>query len=163
MDPQNINARYHDKFGQGRTNVNISNPPGGKSTISLGWEEPSKPKIQSRENLQQVNYQNQGGNNYYPNPNQNQNQNPGNNNNNNNDNITGIGGRKKVTNNYQDNDIFSNKPGNNQQQPDNFKNYGAPNKSNNQFEPSVKVSNAPGGKSNFQFGYDDTNYNNYKK
>ena len=146
MDPQNTNARYLDKFSKGNhTNVLISNPPGGKSTISLGWEEP-KPKIQSKENLQQVNdqYKNQNlsGNNNY-------------------DNITGTGGRKKVNNNYQDSDIFSNNKGN--QPQDNFKNYGAQSKPNNQFEPSVKVSNAPGGKSNFQFGYDDTNYNNYKK
>jgi hypothetical protein len=37
VDKQNINARFIDKYGQGTTSVNVSNPPGGKSTISLGW------------------------------------------------------------------------------------------------------------------------------
>ena len=37
---QNNNARYVDKFGDaGRTSVKTSNPPGGKSSFSLGWDD----------------------------------------------------------------------------------------------------------------------------
>jgi len=38
VDPQNINARYIDKFNSGgTTSIKTHNPPGGKSTFSLGW------------------------------------------------------------------------------------------------------------------------------
>lgn len=38
---QNVNARWIDQFNQqGKTSVKTSNPPGGKSSFSLGWTEP---------------------------------------------------------------------------------------------------------------------------
>lgn len=39
VDNQNINARYIDKYStSGTTSSKVSNPPGGKSTFTLGWE-----------------------------------------------------------------------------------------------------------------------------
>jgi len=38
---QNVNARWIDQFNQSnKTSVKISNPPGGKSSFSLGWTDP---------------------------------------------------------------------------------------------------------------------------
>ena len=38
VDPQNINARYIDKFNSGgTTSVKTHAPPGGKSSFTLGW------------------------------------------------------------------------------------------------------------------------------
>lgn len=39
VDNQNQNARYIDKFGQGTSSVRLHAPPGGKSQISLGWDD----------------------------------------------------------------------------------------------------------------------------
>ena len=36
---QNNNARFVDNFGNGKTSVKTSNPPGGKSSFSLGWDD----------------------------------------------------------------------------------------------------------------------------
>ncbi len=38
VDPQNINARYIDKFNSGgTTSIKTHAPPGGKSSFTLGW------------------------------------------------------------------------------------------------------------------------------
>jgi len=38
---QNVNARWVDQFNHtNKTSVRTTNPPGGKSTFSLGWSEP---------------------------------------------------------------------------------------------------------------------------
>jgi len=38
---QNVNARWFDKFNDSnKTSVKTTNPPGGKSSFSLGWTEP---------------------------------------------------------------------------------------------------------------------------
>ena len=62
MDPQNVNARYLDKFGSNKTtSVKIHHPPGnyysysgGQSNFSLGWEEPKT----TNQYKQNQNYQN---------------------------------------------------------------------------------------------------------
>lgn len=41
---QNTNARFIDNFGSSnKTSVRTTNPPGGKSSFSLGWSEPEQP------------------------------------------------------------------------------------------------------------------------
>jgi len=38
---QNVNARWIDQYNQtNKTSVKIANPPGGKSSFSLGWTDP---------------------------------------------------------------------------------------------------------------------------
>ena len=47
---QNVNARYIDNFGPNqKTSVRTTNPPGGKSSFSLGWSEP-EPIVQKKTN-----------------------------------------------------------------------------------------------------------------
>ncbi len=46
---QNVNARWIDQFNQtNKTSVKTRNPPGGKSSFSLGWSEPEP--IQQKKN-----------------------------------------------------------------------------------------------------------------
>lgn len=61
VDPQNINARYIDKFNSGgTTSIRTHAPPGGKSNFSLGWgmdtkEVESKKQTKSNEDLYSYN------------------------------------------------------------------------------------------------------------
>merc|ERR1712032_1102547 len=54
---QNNNARFVDNYGQqGKTSVKTSNPPGGKSSFSLGWSEnDSQPQPQQKRNFGNLN------------------------------------------------------------------------------------------------------------
>lgn len=48
VDQQNVNARYIDKFNSGgTTSIKTHNPPGGKSTFSLGWGNDNETKTSS--------------------------------------------------------------------------------------------------------------------
>ena len=42
VDKQNINARFIDKFSSGVPSTKTLNPPGGKSSFSLGWGDTDK-------------------------------------------------------------------------------------------------------------------------
>ena len=45
---QNSNAVFLDRFGKsGKTSTKVSNPPGGSSHFSLGWDQP-EPNVQSQ-------------------------------------------------------------------------------------------------------------------
>lgn len=55
VDPQNINARYIDRFGSNKiTSTRIHAPPGGKSTFSLGWGAEEEPKKKVVEKVEKV-------------------------------------------------------------------------------------------------------------
>ena len=77
---QNNNARYVDQFGNsGKTSVKTMEPPGGKSSFSLGWEQPEVQQQQPKRNFnnmnnQQNNQQNNYDNNDYQQPKRNSNQ-----------------------------------------------------------------------------------------
>ena len=60
---QNNNARYVDNFGNNnKTSVKTTNPPGGKSSFSLGWTEPEAQQAPKK------NYNNDQSNNNYNQP-----------------------------------------------------------------------------------------------
>lgn len=51
---QNTNARWIDQYNQtNKTSVKTSNPPGGKSSFSLGWSDPEP--VPQRKNNQITN------------------------------------------------------------------------------------------------------------
>lgn len=53
---QNVNARIFDQFYQrNKTSVRTTNPPGGKSSICLGWSFP-EPILQQRNLKKNVNF-----------------------------------------------------------------------------------------------------------
>ena len=61
---QNNNARYIDNFNNaGKTSVKTSNPPGGKSSFSLGWDNSNDDYNPApKKNFKNLNQQNQNTN-----------------------------------------------------------------------------------------------------
>jgi len=56
---QNTNARFIDNFGaSNKTSVRTTNPPGGKSSFSLGWSEPEVQPVNRNRNMNNNNYNN---------------------------------------------------------------------------------------------------------
>jgi hypothetical protein len=48
---QNTNARFIDKYGTSqKTSIRLLNPPGGKTSFSLGWEGNDIPYTKPRRN-----------------------------------------------------------------------------------------------------------------
>jgi hypothetical protein len=139
---QNTGARFIDSFGSsGKTSVKTTNPPGGKSSFSLGWEEPTQKrttKTETKKNdvfTSKKKVQNEEYNDY-------------------NDN-----------NNYQED--YSNKVSYNNKNYSNYSNNSNTNNynisSNTDNKTSVKVKYPSGGRSQIVFGNDNTNMNDYKK
>ena len=122
---QNNNARYVDNFGgSGKTSTKVMAPPGGKSSFSLGWNEPEVQQQQPKRNFNNMNNQ--------------QSQQQGKNNNN-------------YDNNYNDqqqqrNNNQASNQAQKQQQSNVFHNDVQPVKT------SVRVKQAPGGNSQITFG-----------
>lgn len=49
---QNTNARFIDNYGaSNKTSVRTTNPPGGKSSFSLGWSEPDVQPVNRNRNM----------------------------------------------------------------------------------------------------------------
>ena len=74
---QNTNARFVDNFGNGKTSVKTSNPPGGKSSFSLGWDDTAtdyNKYTSTKKNFNDIKQQsvsdNNYNNNYQPQPQQ---------------------------------------------------------------------------------------------
>ena len=62
---QNTNARFIDNYGNSnKTSVRTTNPPGGKSSFSLGWTEPEVQPVNNRNRNFNNNDSNNSNNNY---------------------------------------------------------------------------------------------------
>lgn len=60
VDPQNVNARFIDKFNSnGTTSVKLHAPPGGQSSIQLGWDNSSSNNYKKNDNYSVYNKMNQ--------------------------------------------------------------------------------------------------------
>jgi len=67
---QNTNARFIDNYGNSnKTSVRTTNPPGGKSSFSLGWTEPEVQPVNNRNRNFNNNDSNNSNNNYNNNDN----------------------------------------------------------------------------------------------
>lgn len=139
VDNQNQNARYLDKYGSGTSSVRLHAPPGGKSSLSLGWGDSGSTNDYKKNDTSSVynNNNSKFGNNktndygrsnksndifYHENQNQNQNQNDRN--------FQSMNNKKNVN--------TTNNIGGIHQGNDN--------------KTSVRVRHAPGGESSIKFG-----------